>query len=141
MKSVKIVPIPQKMEKYYGSGTMLHPEVEMVRETVMTIPFGRITTIKLLTEKMAKDFDVDVACPMRTGNHLKQLSKESSVAHWDKSVPFWRVIRNDKRLVKLTDYSHWAAVLAQEGFELYHDKTGTIKIAFSTEQLYKFEML
>ncbi|WP_394747058.1 MGMT family protein [Spongiimicrobium salis] len=141
MKSLKIVPVPEKMEKYFGKGNMLHPTVEMVREIVATIPKGKITSIKLLAEKMSEIYGVDVTCPMRTGNHLKRISKESRPVreNLERDVPFWRVIRNDNTMVKLEDLPFYAHTLEEEGFALTYTASNTIKVEVSPLQWHQFE--
>lgn len=130
MKEPKIVSIPEKMEKYYGSGSMLHPEIEMVAAVVAEISVGKIMTIAMLATKLAETYGADVTCPMRTGNHLKRLSKMKT------EVPFWRVIRTDRMLVKLDNYEYWATVLEKEGFALEFTKSNLIKVVVAEHQLF-----
>lgn len=82
MKAPKIIQIPEKMEKYYGSGNMLHPELSMVEELVDLIPRGSVATLDTLTKQLANRYGTNVTCPMRTVNHLKRLSKADTL------VPF-----------------------------------------------------
>ncbi|MGB5819816.1 MAG: MGMT family protein [Saonia sp.] len=138
MKFPKIVPVPEKMQKYYGSGRMLHPEIEMVEEVIRTIPQGKVTTIDAVAHMMAKTYGADVACPMRTGNHLKRISKAYDTDSIPTSLPFWRVIRTDKRMVKLENYEFWATVLEKEGWALEYTKTNAIKVIVKENQLFDF---
>ncbi len=133
MKFPKIVPVPEKMEKYFGRGTMLHPDIEMIEELIEKIPKGKVTTTDTLAKKLAADFGSDVTCPMRTGNHLKSLSK------MDSNVPFWRVIKTDRKMIKLHDYEHWAAVLEKEGFKLQFTKSNDIKVLAQESQIFQFD--
>lgn len=130
MKKPKIVPVPEKMQKYYGNVQMLHPEIEMIEELVEQIPKGKFITIDVLAKKLAKTYGADVTCPMRTGNHLKKLSKI------DSQTPFWRVIRTDGMMVKLDNYEHWATILETEGFVLEFTKSNQIKILTTDKQLF-----
>ena len=133
-----IVAIPVKMEKYYGTGTMLHPSIEEVKEVVQKIPIGKLTTIGLLCEKLAKDFSADVTCPMRTGNHLKKMAIQSEKELADNSLPFWRVIRTDKMVIKHKESAYWASKLENEGFALSFTKAENIKVIFDKDQVYSF---
>ncbi len=110
MKAPKIIQVPKKMQKFYGSGTMLHPSLEMISILVDQIPKGNITTISHITSKLSKDFGTDITCPMRTGNHLKKLSKNSNFQY-----PFWRVVRSNGLMVKFDNYTYWANILEKEG--------------------------
>lgn len=134
MAEIKIVSIPQKMEKYYGKGTMLHPELDRVRELVNQIPRGKVATIDLLAKKMADDVGADVTCPMRTGNAIKRLAGDFHEELND-PTPFWRVIRTDKALVKTGAYDFCAAKLEEEGFELNYVNNDTIKVKLEPSDL------
>jgi len=138
MKQAKIVEIPASMTKYYGTGSMLHPDLDMVVQTLKMIPSGKVTNIRLLTQKMAIDYSADVACPMRTGNHLKQLSKKKNESQDSSEVPFWRVLRNNNTLVKLTDIDFWAALLEKEGMQLAYTNQGLIRVLVNEKQWYRF---
>jgi len=120
------------MQKHYGNGQMLHPNIEMVKELVEQIPKGKVITIDRLAKKLAKIYKADVTCPMRTGNHLKRLSKIAS------QIPFWRVIKTDGTMVKLDNYEHWATILEKEGFVLEFAKSNQIKILTIENQLFQF---
>lgn len=132
MQKPTIVSIPKKMQKYYGSGQMLHPEMEMIEEFVELIPKGKVITIDVLAKKLAKTYGADVTCPMRTGNHLKRLSKT------DSKKPFWRVIRKDHMMVKLDNYEHWATILEKEGFVLEFTKSNQIRVLVAENQFFGF---
>jgi len=99
MRKVKIVPIPTKMEKFYGSGSMLHPELDQIKDTIAKIPKGKVASIDTLGSFLAKEYGTDVTCPMRLGNGIKKLSKES-LDREQAEVPFWRVIKKDKKMIK-----------------------------------------
>ncbi len=135
MNAPTIVPVPEKMQKFYGKGRMLHPSLTMVSELVEAIPLGKITTIDVLAKKMASQYGADVSCPMRTGNHLKALSKSPDV----RSIPFWRVVRTNGMMVKLANYAQWASVLEQEGFQLLFTKNDQVKIRIPEEAMFYFD--
>ncbi len=139
MKKPKIVPVPEKMQKFYGVGQMLHPAMEMVEELIALIPKGKVVTIDAIAKKLATNYNTDVTCPMRTGNHLKSISKMYTLDNFKNSMPFWRVIRTDKRMLKLNNYEYWAAQLEKEGFTLEYTKSNEVKIKLSEDQLYLFE--
>lgn len=125
----KLVPIPEKMQKFYGKGLMLHPKSTMVIEVVENIPRGKVMTIHELTKQLAKTYGADVTCPMRTGNLLKKLALTEA------KIPFWRVVKKDHTMIKFDNYGHWATILEQEGFELEFTKSSQLKIVVSANQL------
>lgn len=133
MMKPKIVPVPLKMQKFYGDGQMLHPQMAMVVELVELIPAGKVATIDSLAKQMAATYGADVTCPMRTLNLLKKLSKMPA------KVPFWRVIKKDHMMVKLENYSHWASLLEQEGFKLEFTAFNHIKVVTTEEQVFRFK--
>ncbi len=133
---MNIVPIPEKMQKFYGTGTMLHPDKEMVAELVQEIPFGKVATIDTICAKMAKQQNTDVACPMRTGNFVKALTEMYS----DKEtlIPYWRVIRNNHLLINSPLTEKCAELLIQEGFNLQQNSKGVYKVNGLDGRLYAF---
>jgi len=138
MKSSKIVSIPEKMEKFYGKGTMLHPSVNDIEILIKKIPKGYVTTIDTLTKRLSKDFNTDVACPMRTGNAIKKISERYSNDNIDYKVPFWRVIRTNKMVVKSNNFEFWAIQLEAEGFKLDFTKKNDIKITADSNHIFTF---
>ena len=134
----KIVEIPVKMEKFYGKGTMLHPSKEAIEALVKTIPRGKIATIETLCQKLAATYGTDVTCPMRTGNSIKKISENYAIDTVDESLPFWRVVKKDKTVIKLKGYELWAAKIEDEGFGLSYTKAGLIKVNFDEKALFMF---
>lgn len=137
MTTHKIIDIPTKMEKFYGKGKMLHPSLELVELLIKRIPQGKISTIDLLAKKLANDFNVDITCPMRTGNIIKKLAKYFPIME-DSPTPYWRVIKKDEFLIKTGNLEDCAAQLEEEGFELFFKNEDKIKVNFGSNQLYTF---
>lgn len=138
MNTSKIVEIPVKMEKFYGKGSMLHPSKEDIEALVKTIPRGKIATIETLCNKLSDIYGTDVTCPMRTGNTIKKISENYAIDTVDENLPFWRVVKKDKTVIKLKGYELWAAKIEDEGFDLFYTKSGVIKVKFDSEALFKF---
>lgn len=130
------VPIPEKMEKFYGAGTMLHPDSDTVEGLLTKIPEGKVATVELLCQKMASDHGTNVTCPMRTGNIIKVLAESSLDAKRD--IPFWRVIRNNHLLInsELTEFC--SSKLEQEGWALEQTPKGDYKLLDADAGLHKF---
>ena len=138
MTKSKIVDIPTKMEKFYGKGKMLHPSVEDVETLVKTIPIGFVATIDALSTRMAKDFDTDVTCPMRIGNAIKTIADRHSSDNGDFKIPFWRVIRSNKMVVKSKNFEFWASKIEDEGFKLLYTKSGAIQLEVDSSRMFFF---
>jgi len=124
MNNYKIVDVPPKMQKFFGSGKMLHPTLKQVAEVVQNIPEGQVRTMQEVCDQLATAAGSDVTCPMRTGNAIKKMSK-TAISH---DLPFWRVIRSDGQMIKLEDQDTWAARLAEEGAIITYTKNGSIKV-------------
>jgi len=138
MTKSKIVDIPIKMEKFYGKGKMLHPSIIDIEELVRTIPKGSVATIDSLAKRLAKIFSIDVTCPMRTGNALKKIAERYSNDNMDIKIPFWRVIRSDKLVIKSKNFEFWASKIEDEGFKLIFTKSGSIKLDVDSEKVFLF---
>jgi alkylated DNA nucleotide flippase Atl1 len=134
----KIVDIPVKMEKYYGKGKMLHPSVETVEKLVVSIPNGYVATIDGIAKRLTKDAGTDVTCPMRTGNAIKKIANRYTKENIDYKVPFWRVIRTDKIVIKSKDFEYWATLLEDEGFNLDFSKSGNVKVVVDSDKIFEF---
>ncbi len=138
MTKPKIVDIPVKMEKFYGKGKMLHPSVEEIEELVKIIPKGFVVTIDAIAKRLAQDFGTDVTCPMRTGNAIKKIAERYSNDHIDYRIPFWRVIRSDKLVIKSKNFEFWASKIEDEGFKLLYTKSGAIKLDVDSSRMFVF---
>ena len=63
----KVVKIPPKMQKRFGTGTMLVPRPLDVDALIRKIPKGKLATTSQIGDRLAKDCKADCACPMTTG--------------------------------------------------------------------------
>ncbi len=114
-----IVNIPKTMEKYFGcSGKMLKPSPNTVASLVKKIPEGRVVTINVLCEMLAKKFKTEIACPATTEKSLCLAATESVVKHT--RLPYWRVLKKNGELIrKLPDgIEGHAANLMKEGHKI-----------------------
>ncbi len=92
---LKIVDDPQ------GRGKMLIPRPIDVDALVRRVPRGKLITLDQLRQKLAKDCQADITCPLTTGIFLRIVAE---TAEEDRSrgvadiAPYWRVIRADGTL-------------------------------------------
>lgn len=133
---MKIVAIPEKMEKFYGSGTMLHPDQELVENIIKEIPAGQVATIDSLCQRLAQDHETNVTCPMRTSNFVKIISE--TYFESDVSVPFWRVIRKNHLLINSSFAKQCAEILEKEGFQVDQNSKGEFKVRNAEDRLFTF---
>lgn len=118
----KIIEIPVKWHKSMGKGSMIIATPLLVEELVKQIPKGKLTTIKLIRERLAQDFKTDTASPLDTETFLNVIAhaSEEDKASGKKDIsPYWRVLKDDGSLnpkfpngIK-NHYIH----LLEEGFE------------------------
>jgi alkylated DNA nucleotide flippase Atl1 len=99
----RVVPIPPRMQKQHGKGTMLIPKPLDVDAAIRKVPRGKIVTLTQLREKLARDAGADVTCPMVASISVRiaaEAACEDMKAGKPRVTPFWRVVRDDGRLLE-----------------------------------------
>ncbi len=87
-----------------GRGKMLVPSPLLVDSMIRQIPKGRLSTVKILRDKLAKDFGADLTCPLATGWFLRIAAEcaEEMLRKGEKTLdevtPYWRVLKADGSL-------------------------------------------
>jgi hypothetical protein len=100
-KLPKIVVIPKKMEKRFRKGKMLIPKPLDVDALIRKVKRGKLVTQEEIREKLAKDFKVNVTCPITTGIFVRiaaEAAEEDKKAGKKEITPYWRVIKGDGSL-------------------------------------------
>ena len=86
--------IPKTMEKFLGcSGQVVKPSPDTVEALVAKVKKGKLATVPQLREKIARDFNVDTACPAATLKALQLISKK------DQAKCFWRIVKANGELI------------------------------------------
>lgn len=99
----KIVDIPKKMENRLGRGKLLIPKPLDVDALIRKVKRGKLVTQEQIREKLARDFKVNVTCPITTGIFVRIAAEaaEEDLKNGKKQItPYWRVIKGDGRLNK-----------------------------------------
>ena len=100
-QEAKVVDVPPKMAKRFGTGKMLIPTPLLVDALIRKVEKGKLVTIGEIRERLAKDFKVDSTCPLTTGIFLR-IAAETAEEDLSRGVtaitPYWRVIRDDGSL-------------------------------------------
>jgi len=94
----KIVDIPPKMVKRLGTGKMLIPRPLDVDALIRKVEKGRLVIQNRIRERLAKDFGVDVTCPITSGIFIRiaaEAAEEDLRAGRKEITPYWRVIKSD----------------------------------------------
>ncbi|MHC4698239.1 MAG: hypothetical protein ACYTFA_16020 [Planctomycetota bacterium] len=119
----KIFAIPPRMQKRFGTGTMLIPKPLDVDAVIRKVRRGRLVTQSEIRNKLAKDSQADSACPMTTGIFIRivaEAAEEDRRAGKKRIAPYWRTIRDDGKLNEKFPggVKAQAARLRQEGFTI-----------------------
>ncbi|MFH1010509.1 MAG: MGMT family protein [bacterium] len=97
----RIVEVPPKMQKAWGTGKMLIATPLLVDAEVRKVKKGRLTTTTQIMASLAKHFKTDSTCPMTTGIFLRIVAEaaEEDRANGKKRIaPYWRVLKSDGSL-------------------------------------------
>jgi hypothetical protein len=97
----KIVEVPPRMQKGFGTGKMLISRPLDVDALIRKVQRGKLVTVTQLMEKLAKDAHADCACPMTTGIFLRivaEVAEEDMRSGKGKVTPYWRVLKSDGSL-------------------------------------------
>jgi hypothetical protein len=97
----KIVTIPPKMVKRFGSGKMIIPNPLDVEALIRKVKKGKLVTQDEIRRRLARDFKVDVTCPITTGIFVRIVAEaaEEDLREGKKQmIPYWRVIKADGSL-------------------------------------------
>src|SRR5215510_12355575 len=97
----KIVQIPPLMQARFGKGTMVIPKPLDVDALIREVPEGKLVTVTVLRERLARQYKVDVACPLTTGIFIRiaaEAAEEERRAGKKTVTPYWRVLSHEGRL-------------------------------------------
>ena len=92
----KVVKVPPKMRKGWGTGTMVIATPLLVDSLVRKVKKGKLVTVTQIMERLARDFHTDCACPMTTGIFLRiaaEAAEEDIRAGKRQVTPYWRVLK------------------------------------------------
>ena len=99
----RIVAIPPRMQKQHGKGTMLIPKPLDVDAIIRKVPRGKVITLTQLRAKLARAAGANVTCPLMAGMFVRisaEAAAEDMRAGKSRVTPYWRVIRDDGRLIE-----------------------------------------
>jgi len=97
-QEAKVVDIPPKMAKRFGTGKMLIPRPIDVDALIRKVKKGKLVTQDEIRRRLAKDFKVNVACPITTGIFVRiaaEAAEEDQRGGEKQITPYWRVIKAD----------------------------------------------
>ncbi|MCS7364895.1 MAG: MGMT family protein [archaeon GB-1867-035] len=100
-KEARIVDIPPRMTKRFGTGKMLIPSPLDIDVLIRKVKKGKLVTQGQIRRKLAKKYGVKVTCPLTTGIFLRIIAEaaEEDLRKSERQVtPYWRVIKDDGSL-------------------------------------------
>jgi alkylated DNA nucleotide flippase Atl1 len=94
-----IVILAEAKGRVYPAGRMLVGSPASIGAIVQCIPRGRVLRMGDLRAALATAFGADYTCPMSTGIFLRMLAESVEAAGGGDLTPWWRVVRDDGRLL------------------------------------------
>ncbi|HET9745165.1 MAG TPA: hypothetical protein VFP97_05590 [Chitinophagaceae bacterium] len=92
----KVEPVPLRMQKNLGKGTMVIPAPTEVDAVMKKVPAGKIITINRIRERLARKHHTDIACPITTGifSWIAANAADEDLNSGSKNItPFWRTLK------------------------------------------------
>jgi hypothetical protein len=100
-KLPKVVAIPPRMQKRFGTGTILVPHPREVDDFIRTVRKGSVTTTSRIREFLAEKHLADTTCPLTTGIFVRiaaEAAEEDARDGKSRVTPYWRVLKDDGSL-------------------------------------------
>ncbi|MEM4259013.1 MAG: MGMT family protein [Candidatus Thermoplasmatota archaeon] len=92
----KVEKIHEKLQKQWGSGTVVIPAPSEVDELMKQVPFGKLITINDIRQVLAKKHHATIGCPITTGIFawVAAHAAEEEAAEGKKDItPYWRTLK------------------------------------------------
>lgn len=97
----KIVKLNAKQSKVWGEGTMAIPAPKEVDSIMKRVPKGKLVTVNVIRQKIAKRYKVTFGCPICTGifSCIAARAAEEDLVEGKKSItPYWRTLKSKGEL-------------------------------------------
>lgn len=97
----KVEKITEKMSQKWGSGTVAIPAPIEVDTIMRKVPKGKLITINMIREIIAKKHKATIGCPLTTGIFAWIAANAAEEEHekGKKDItPYWRTLKNDGEL-------------------------------------------
>jgi alkylated DNA nucleotide flippase Atl1 len=91
-----IEPVPEKMVRTCGEGTLVVPAPLEVDRMMRKVPEGRLVTINQIREALARKHGTTIACPMCTGIFASIAARAAAEAAEEGETditPYWRTLK------------------------------------------------
>lgn len=97
----KVVKINKKMSQRWGADTCVIPAPLEVDALIKKVPKGKLISINLIREKLAKKHQATIACPICTGIFASLSAKaaeEDRETGKKRITPWWRTLKGQGEL-------------------------------------------
>jgi alkylated DNA nucleotide flippase Atl1 len=97
----EVKPIPERMRKRAGPGTIVIPAPREVDELMRGVPNGRVTTISTIAATLADRHRATIGCTVTTGIFAwiaAHAADEREAAEQARVTPYWRVLKEGGEL-------------------------------------------
>jgi alkylated DNA nucleotide flippase Atl1 len=97
----KVVEITDKMNKRWGTGTVVIPAPIEVDEIMRKVPQGKLITINEIRHLLAKKHNATICCPITSGIfvHISAHAAEEASSEGKKNItPYWRTLKSGGEL-------------------------------------------
>lgn len=102
----RVVDVPLKWQKTYGTGKMLIARPLEVDALIREVRNGNLVTVTQIRERLAKDYcakgmHADTTCPLTTGIFVRicaEVAEQDLIEGKKKVTPYWRVVKSDGSL-------------------------------------------
>jgi hypothetical protein len=101
----KVEPIPSRMTKTWGPGTLAIPAPIEVDQLMRKVPYGKLTTINDIRAALAKKHHATIGCPLTTGifaSIAANAAEEKRQQSKADVTPYWRTLKTGACLTKNT---------------------------------------
>ncbi len=123
----KVVAVPPRMQKRFGTGAMLIPRPLDVDAIMREVKKGKLITQSQIRDWLARQSQADCTCPLTTGIFMRivaETAEEDLRAGKRRITPYWRTIKDDGKLMEKFPGGPraQAARLRREGFTIQPGK-------------------
>ncbi len=97
----RVVEITDQMSQRWGTGTCVIPAPVEVDEIMRKVPSGKLITINLIRESLAKKHGASIGCPITTGifsNIAARAAEEDASEGKADITPYWRTLKSKGEL-------------------------------------------
>ena len=91
-----VKPIPAKMRKRHGRGTIVVPSPHEIAQAINQVPERKLTTIDRIAGGLAKKHGATIGCTVTTGiiaRIVADTANEDELAGKKKITPYWRALK------------------------------------------------